>query len=239
MSGKVLKIRNWFPVYPCSVFFKTLLDFVYPPICYICNNRLTDSSEVICSPCWEALPRVKENPLEINRPGLGDMYFHQSVAVWNFDAHFQSIIHLYKYQEYTKLARQIGKKMAEVISFAEEFNDADYLVPVPLHPARKRERGYNQSSLLCEQISKLLGIKVADKFLRRIRHTKTQTHLNAMERAKNVRQAFGLKNTGVFAERKIILVDDVLTTGATMNACARILIEAGASEVLVATAARV
>lgn len=115
----------------------------------------------------------------------------------------------------------------------EEFSKGfDCIIPVPLHLSRKRERGYNQSKILAEEISKTVSVPVTKKVLIRKKKTKDQTHLSPEERERNVRGAFVVRANSVLQGKKVILVDDVMTTGATLKECARVIKEAGAREVV-------
>jgi len=128
--------------------------------------------------------------------------------------------------------------MAEVLAADGAYRSADMLVPVPLHRVKQRERGYNQSWLLCEEIARLTGVEAREDVLRRVKNTKSQAHLDALERVHNVADAFAVVKPMAVQGRVVIVVDDVLTTGSTVDSCARVLREANAQEVLVLTAAR-
>ncbi len=125
--------------------------------------------------------------------------------------------------------------MATIIRSDHVLKDADTIVPIPLFWWKNLRRGYNQAALLSQIVSEECGIKIADT-LRRIKHTKTQTRLDEEQRRRNVRNAFVVKN-GEIEDKIVLLIDDVLTTGATMNECARVLKEAGAEEVYSCVAA--
>ncbi len=147
-------------------------------------------------------------------------------------------IHQMKYGGKAYLARPLGKLMAYFATDWLEDCDRYLIMPVPLHPKRLRERGYNQSLLLARAMSLLLGIKIDLLSLRRVKNTRSQTGLNSEERKKNVRGAFALDREKDFKGQSIILVDDVATTGHTMNECAKILKTAGCEEVLCLVLAR-
>lgn len=218
--------------------FRTLLDLIYPPICHLCDNRLTDPNQIICDFCWENLPPVKLKVLDFCHKTLPDAPILPSMSLWRFEGKAPEIIHMFKYQSYTKLARMIGEKMAQAILEEESFNKADILIPVPLHKTRERERTYNQSRLLCEAISKKTGQPVVNDMLYRVKYTKTQTKLSAAARLSNVKHAFQVKSNTRITGKSIILVDDVLTTGATLTICAIRLQQAGAKDVRILTAVR-
>jgi ComF family protein len=149
-----------------------------------------------------------------------------------------SAIHQFKYGGKSYLAKSLGPFLASVAR--ERLNGIDGLLvmPVPLHPKRLRERGFNQSLLLARHVASQLGVELDFLSLRRIRYTQPQTGLKKDERRKNVRKAFGLIDPKVVKGRKVILVDDVTTTGNTLNECARILKRAGAENIYCAVLAR-
>lgn len=145
----------------------------------------------------------------------------------------QSIIHGLKYQGYTSLGVKAGRKIGEVIEAADDLPKADVLLPVPLHPLKKRERGYNQSELISQGIEEVTGIPVRTDLLRRRKYTVSQTQLSLEERKENVGDAFEIneKRRDEVTGKSFILVDDVITTGSTINACAKALHDAGANRV--------
>ncbi len=144
-------------------------------------------------------------------------------------------IHLFKYSGKADWAVPLGRLMASRVG---EFGSVDAIVPVPLHPRRLREREFNQSLLLAWEVGKRCGAPVLADHLRRLRWTKPQVELSGGERRKNVRRAFGVHNTHGIQGRSILVVDDVLTTGATVNECAHALKRAGARKVFILTLAR-
>ncbi len=148
---------------------------------------------------------------------------------------YDKIIHHFKYRKKTNLAIFFGRAMASIIKSHYFLKDADTIVPVPLFWWKNLRRGYNQAALLSEIISQECNIKMND-ILKRIKNTKTQTRLNEEARRKNVLDAFRVKQNGIKGKR-VILIDDVMTTGATINECARVLKEAGAKEVYSCVAA--
>jgi competence protein ComFC len=146
-----------------------------------------------------------------------------------------TIIHHFKYKRKIQLSVLLGRAMATIIRSDHVLKDADMIVPIPLFWWKYLRRGYNQAALLSQIVSEECAIKIAD-IMRRIKHTKTQTRLDEEARRRNVRNAFAVKN-GEIEDKTVLLIDDVLTTGATMNECARALKEAGAKEVYSCVAA--
>jgi len=235
---RVLKIILLKIISISKLFFKTLLDLIYPPVCHLCQHRLKENEKLVCNPCWCQIP-------EINLPSDDLKFFENQLqeisgilAVWEYNDQIRRIIHLFKYNGYTAFSQYIGTKMAVLCLVSSEFKTADYLLPVPLHRVRLRERGYNQSLLLSRQISLITGIECNEKLLKRVRNTKTQTRLNSRKRFKNVALAFKVVNAKSIAGKTIIIVDDIITTGSTIRACAAELLKAGAKKILVLVAVR-
>jgi len=231
-----------------------LLDFVYPQTCPICRNPLKREEKDVCEECWKALavlpspycPYCKsliESEDEITNhqcPKLsrpGDRRILAVRSLGTFDDHYQKLIHRLKYEKKIQLGKRLAQKLGESISEENEFAGRDMVIPVPLHRARERERGFNQSEVVAEGISRAMGISLTKDILKRKRHTKDQTYLNAQQRAENVKGAFVVTQPEKIDGKSVILVDDVMTTGATLNECARMLRDAGATRILAATLA--
>ncbi|BBL79106.1 amidophosphoribosyltransferase [Rubrobacter xylanophilus] len=216
-----------------SPYLAALLDLLYPQRCAGCGSR---ASDVLCRSCAGSLPLI-EPPL-CSRCGLPapadtpacsgcrgvELHFEGFRAPLRYEGVGREVVHALKYQGYTRLARALcAPLMASVLSEGR----FDLVVPVPLHPSRQRRRGYNQAALLARALAGRIGVPFSDK-LKAVRRTRDQVELTAAGRRENVRGAF--ESRGRVGGR-VLLVDDVLTTGATMSECARVLLEAGASAV--------
>jgi ComF family protein len=149
----------------------------------------------------------------------------------------QKLIHMFKYEEMTIVGRILGHQLGDRIGIQPWSGDIAGLIPVPLHNAKQRERGYNQSECICKGISEKLQIPVTSKFVRRKKNTVTQTHLNAEERRMNVKHAFFVEEKYRYAVvgKNFVIVDDVITTGSTIQEVARVLKKAGAEHVYAAS----
>ena len=221
---------------------KSTLNFIYPPYCVICSSQLTENERLICDNCWLHMPPVEQDFdvfNEIKNKLDGEVYFSKVISVWEFSPTIQTAIHLLKYQNFKLLANRIGLFMADRLNKQSLPIDKMILIPVPLHKTRTRERGYNQSTLLCQVIANETGFGYSDKILKRIRYTQSQTKLDASERAKNVENAFKVINPEQIENRLVTLVDDVITTGSTMNECAKELMKNGANDVYLLSAVKV
>jgi ComF family protein len=146
-------------------------------------------------------------------------------------------VHLLKYSERPSIARRLAGLMAASLEPEGRHRRSDLIAAVPLHRAKQRERGFNQAQLLADELSAALGIKTDRKAVARARHNPTQTRLNRQQRLENVRRIFRVPDPWRVRGKRIMLVDDVLTTGATIGSCGQALLEAGAAEVLALTAA--
>jgi len=216
-----------------------ILNFIFPPICVICEERLIQNEKLVCNRCWEKLPLKKGEktvtpPVFSTNPAVVDGFR----AVYKYSNEFQKIILEMKYFRKKSIAKRLGNEMSALVFSDPEYKKADYLVPVPLHKLKFRERGYNQSKLLAESIANMTGISVNDRLLKRVVYTQAQAKLNASQRMQNVRSAFRLAESNGLDGSVVILIDDVLTTGSTLFECAKLLKTAGVAKVLTLTAAQ-
>jgi competence protein ComFC len=222
---------------------KSGLDFALPQMCLLCNREI--EKEMVCNNCLDYLPVVNPPTCRFcGRPrrkgtvcGLckNDSMLDHGRAWMLFIPPSDKLIHHFKYRRKTRLAHLLGRAMAGLVLSDHILATADAITPVPLHWWKQLRRGYDQASLLARIMSQETGIS-QQRTLKRIKNTRTQTRLDAEQRQQNVRNAFVVDRNGV-ADKKVILVDDVLTTGATMNECARALKENGAREVYACVAA--
>lgn len=147
-------------------------------------------------------------------------------------------IHHFKYRKKAYLARPLGELLIDRMREDKDLGEADFLIPVPLDGRRLREREFNQAHLLAQGVSRYFNIPISSRNLRRVRRVPPQTQLSRKEREKNVKGLFQVRKGEKYKGRKILLIDDVFTTGATVNECARVLKQAEAEEVQVLTVAR-
>ncbi|MDD2499145.1 MAG: ComF family protein [Desulfitobacteriaceae bacterium] len=166
-----------------------------------------------------------------------EFWFDTARAALPYEGEVRKCLHLFKYRGKSSLARFLGSLMLEAIQNDDRFHCPDRVVPVPLHPAKLKERGYNQAGLLAEEIARGLGLPLDSNLLVRQINTPSQTGLAKNARVKNLVGAFMLKENWKIRHKRILLVDDIYTTGATVNACAQILKKGGADYVYVAAAA--
>ncbi|MBN1540602.1 ComF family protein [candidate division KSB1 bacterium] len=218
------------------LWLSALVDFIYPPLCLLCDEALVAGEQSVCRKCWTVLPSLY--PAEQQAGELNPEFcFDFSIAAFDYQDSMQTLIHAVKYRGYRRLIPPLADELAQAAGDALRLWKANALVAVPLHPARRRERGYNQAELLAERIGVRLSLPVYS-LLRRTRYTAPQAQRSRLERRENVAGAFSTKRAAVLAGKRLVLIDDVLTTGNTVDACARVLLESGASAVAVLTLAR-
>ena len=230
-------------------------DIIFPPQCLACAEIINSPErQVFCSPCQEKINFITGSICPIcgipfwdspagnhicgncltNKP-----YYTQARAVAAFETIIMDSIHKFKYGRIIFTGNALSSFMAD-FSFPDfDFSEYSLLVPVPLHIKKLRERGFNQSLLLAKEMGKRHKLPVNFSLLKRCKFTLTQTGLNKTEREKNIKGAFVVADKKKVAGENIILIDDVYTTGATINECARVLLKAGAQKVAALTLARV
>ena len=210
-----------------------IFDFFIPRICPGCNNKLTTQGNPVCSECLNSILLADKVRLQKeynhnfgSKKIIRDFY---SKYVFETDKTLQHVIHALKYKKQFKLGVFLGEILAEGINTKDW--QIDLIVPVPIHHLKKAERGYNQSDYIVKGLSKELNIPYSTKSLKRTKYTESQTGLHINERAENVEDAFTLRNAKKINGKNILLVDDIITTGATTQECARALVDGGATRV--------
>ena len=215
-------------------FFTSLHDLLLPRPCLACGRRLSPGEGVVCSACNLHLPRTffwldaYENTM--TRMFWGIMPVEKAAALFFYEPQsaVTNIVYSLKYRGKQDAGEQMGRMMALEMKESGFFNGIDLLVPVPLTPGRKRERGFNQSREIAEGLSLETGIKVKEHLVVRTKFTGSQTAQNAWERRENVKNAFETTKRTNLKGKHVMLVDDVMTTGATLMSCGGKLVEAGA-----------
>ena len=220
----------------------SILNLFYPRVCAACGESLLKDEETVCLKCRYLLPKTgyelnPDNPLA--QTFYGRVKFHAVTACFFFakSGKVQHLIHELKYKGNKDAGVFLGQQLGETIKDAPLFQGIDYLIPVPLHPKREKQRGYNQSLMIAKGINEVTGIPIGDKYLIRAVNTATQTKKSAEERYKNVKDIFEVRFPEELEGKHILLIDDVLTTGATLESCAHQLENISGIVISAATAA--
>ena len=223
-------------------FIDALIGLLYPSVCAACGTSLFKWEKLVCTRCRTLLPKTgyelhEDNPLA--RIFYGKVRLKAVTACYFFskEGKVQHLVHELKYKGNADAGVFLGQELGKTIKEAPLFQGIDFLIPVPLHPKREKQRGYNQSMMIARGISEVTGIPVGAQFLFRSVDTATQTHKTKEERWLNVKDIFELRNGEKLEGKNVLLVDDVLTTGATLEACALKLSGVSGITVSCATAA--
>lgn len=222
---------------------KKALGVLYPELCPVCGQALASGEQTLCLHCrwdmpWTGYAEDPENP--VFRQLHGDIPQLQRAAALFFfhhESHYRSAIHSLKYSGRRDIARSFGEILGRELKESGLYDDVDLLVPVPLHWTKRIRRGYNQAEEICRGVSKSLGPDCDFRSLKRTRRTRSQAlHKTRADRHRNVEGAFTVRRPDRLHDRHILLVDDVLTTGATIKACAEAIRQALGDEVRISVA---
>lgn len=213
-------------------FLTDLLDLVVPRTCICCSCKLTAGQTNICLSCHTQLPytdfaaNARDNAMTHQYWGI--IPIEKAVAYFYYEPLTVTgkIIHQIKYYGREDVAENFGQAMCRDIMATGFFDDIDLLVPVPMTRIRKWHRGYNQSTAIARGINSVTGIPLTEKAIKRVHFTVSQTLLSHTERKMNVENAFRLTNPDLISNRHLLIIDDIVTTGATTTACARELLKA-------------
>ncbi|MCF0207420.1 MAG: ComF family protein [Bacteroidales bacterium] len=223
-----------------------LSDFwflLFPKTCEACGRGLTRGEEVLCFDCLFELPRTNycynlDNP--ITQMFVGRMKIERATALFWFQkgSKFRKLLHSLKYNHKPQIGVFLGRELGAEMLDSGNFSDIDYIIPVPLHPNRQKKRGYNQSERIGAGISEVTKIPmVTDALLRNV-ETKTQTKMNKEERWQNVSGKFVLANADILKNKHVLLIDDVITTGATTESCGNMLLQVEGLKLSIAVLAK-
>lgn len=222
-----------------------VVDFVslfYPRYCFACNEGLAKGEEAICSRCRLELPRTyyhlhRDNALFKRLDGRIPLQYAFAFFQFRKGGNVQRLLHALKYNNHPEIGEVLGSVYGEELKEREYHQYFDAIIPVPLHASRKRKRGYNQSEEFAKGLSTTLGVPFSSSALVRTMQTETQTRKTKLKRWQNVREVFQVNDLAMVQDKRILLVDDVITTGATIEACAQVLLEEKCASISVASIA--
>jgi ComF family protein len=217
-----------------------LFHLAFPHICEGCGCGIPDPSQLLCLSCLATLPQTSfhlhgNNPVE--KLFWGRLAITHATSQYYFTkaSLMQRLMHQLKYKGNKEAGLYMGRLMGQALSASNRFLYTDVLVPLPLHRSREKQRGYNQATLLCQGISEIMNKPVLINAVGRTIQTESQTKKGRISRWQNIEGRFELLRTGDIKDKHVLLVDDVVTTGATLEACGRVLIEGGINKLSIAT----
>ena len=217
----------------------SLLHLIFPHVCDSCGSDIVDEASSLCLKCIAEMPQTNfhlhaNNPIE--KIFWGRLPIINATAQYYFvkESMMQHLMHQLKYKGNKELGRQLGRLMGYDLKKASRFNSIDLLVPLPLFPSKEKSRGYNQATILCEGIAEVMNVEISRDAIIRTQFTETQTRKGRLERWQNMEGKFHLMNPEKIRNKNILLVDDVITTGATLEACGHEVLQAS-SKLSIAT----
>lgn len=222
--------------------FSDFLNLFYPDVCAACGNGLFAGEQIICTHCLFHLPKTRFHELEgnpVEKQFWGKVAIHSATALYYFHKgeRVQHLIHRLKYKGDTEVGTFTGNLLGYDLAAASRFRGITHVAPVPLHPAKKRLRGYNQSDFFAEGLAQVLKVPFLPDLLVRTTKTDSQTRKSRYSRYENMKSVFGVNPRFQLSDCHILLVDDVITTGSTLAECASELLTIPGASVSIATIA--
>jgi competence protein ComFC len=218
------------------------MSLFYPRLCLACQSNAPVKSNILCVRCSYKLPQTRFHLLEENaftERFWGRLPLEAGASLYRFTkgGSVQNLIHQLKYKGRKEVGLKTGQFYGQQLKQSPLFQKIDLILPVPLHPKKKHQRGYNQSDMIARGLSGSMHVPWSDKILIRASFTETQTRKSRMERLENVSQAFDLCHVSSIKGKHLLLVDDVITTGATLETCALKILEIPGTKVSMVTLA--
>ena len=219
---------------------ESLLHVVFPHVCDGCGSDLLNIESRLCIRCLASLPETNfeihpNNPVEKDFWGRLNIIDGSAHLYFTKESLVQHLMHQLKYRGNKDLGVQLGRIMGNALKSSTRFNSIDALIPLPLFPSKEKKRGYNQAKVLCDGIAEILNLPVLSNVIIRPQYTETQTKKGRIERWKNIEGKFKLIDPAAIQNKHLLLIDDVVTTGATLEACGNELLSANNVKLSVAT----
>jgi ComF family protein len=219
---------------------ESFLHVVFPHVCDGCGSDLLNIESRLCIRCLASLPETNfeihpNNPVEKDFWGRLPIISGSAHLYFTKESLVQHLMHQLKYRGNKDLGVQLGRIMGNALKSSNRFNNVDALIPLPLFPSKEKKRGYNQAKVLCDGIAEIMNLPVLSNVIIRPQHTETQTKKGRIERWKNIEGKFKLIDPIAIHNKHLLLIDDVVTTGATLEACGNELLSVNNVKLSVAT----
>ena len=225
-----------------NTFFDSITHLFYPHICCGCGSDVIQNEQVLCIECLDQLPLTNfhmhaSNPVARVFAGRLPLISASSFVYFTKGSVMQRLMHAFKYRGKKNIGTYFGRRMGECYKSCGSLEHVDCLIPLPLHPAKQKVRGYNQAQVICEGMSQILDIPVLTTVIKRSTRTSTQTRMNRMERWENMEGKFVIHDRHALEQKHVLLVDDVITTGATLESCGTTLLQGGGASLSIVSLA--
>lgn len=212
-----------------NVIASALTQLFFPHVCAACGTDALDSKQLLCFSCSSNLPITNfnhhtDNPVEKVFWGRIPLFGAASYMYFSKQSSVQKLMHQFKYKGHKEIGFYFGRKLGESIVDSRRFMELDGLIPLPLHPRKEKKRGYNQAMVLCEGMAEILKVPVFSGAVERALTTDTQTRKSRLERWQNMEGRFRVREPDTLVNKMVLLVDDIITTGATLESCGRELL---------------
>jgi ComF family protein len=221
--------------------FVSFFDFFLPRFCVSCSTKLNPSEDSFCVNCLNKIEIASAERInhEFERKFKDDKIISDffSLFVFEKDGELQHGIHALKYSNRFKVGIFLGVLLGRKVRELNQIWKIDFVIPIPLHHLKKAERGYNQSYYIAKGVNLILNCKLKENAVKRVKYTESQTTMNLSERKENIAEAFKVRRMKTLQGKNILLIDDVITTGATITECGNILLESGANKIYAASVA--
>ena len=219
-----------------------VVNLFFPKVCYTCNNELLDFENYVCTKCRHDLPITNfhfDNNNAVEKVFYGRVKVENATSLLRFEKKgiVQQLLHNLKYKGYEDIGVFLGEWLGNELKTIETFNDIDVVIPVPLHKNKLKKRGYNQVDKFAQEIAKALAVGYNDKALIKITSTKSQVTKKRLARWQITTELFAIEHPDQIENKHILLVDDIITTGATLEACINVLKTAKNVKISIATMA--
>lgn len=218
----------------------SLLHLAFPHVCEGCGSDILEADHLLCLHCLSSLPQTSfhlhnNNPIEKKFWGRVPIVHATAQYYFTKESIMQHLMYQFKYRGHKEVGIYLGKLMGHAISSSHRFSDVDALIPLPLHQSKEHKRGFNQAAILCEGMALVINKPVWKNIVTRTEFTETQTKKNRIARWQNMEGRFELKKANTIQGKHVLLVDDVITTGATLEACGREILKAENVQLSLAT----